>query len=396
MKKFNFKHTVTACFIGYMVQAIVCNFAPLLFVGWEKEFNISMPQLTTIVTLTFFTQIVIDLLSAKFADKIGYKKCLFGAHLFSGIGFLLLAVLPYILPNPFVGIVISVALYSVGSGLLEVLVSPVVESCPSDNKAGAMSLLHSFYCWGTVGVIALSTIFFAVFGRENWRILTIVWAVFAILNGIFFFLVPIIEPTEENTEKKSGSLFKNKIFIIAIVLMICSGAAELAMSQWASTFAETALGVSKTIGDLAGPMAFAVLMGAGRIIFSKLSKSINTEKYLVASAVLCIISYLLACLSPNAIISLVGCALCGLSVSAMWPGTISMSTRTMPNISTAMFAFLAVAGDIGCTSGPTLIGWLTDAVGGDLKKGLLFAIIFPVIMILAMLLMRKESKKLNK
>lgn len=396
MKKFNFKHTVTACFIGYMVQAIVCNFAPLLFVSWEKEFNISMPQLTTIVTLTFFTQIVIDLLSAKFADKIGYKKCLFGAHLFSGIGFLLLAILPYILPNPFIGIVISVALYSVGSGLLEVLVSPVVESCPSDNKAGAMSLLHSFYCWGTVGVIALSTIFFAAFGRENWCILTIVWAVFAILNGIFFCLVPIIEPKEENAEKKSSSLFKNKIFIIAIVLMICSGAAELAMSQWASTFAETALGVSKTIGDLAGPMAFAVLMGAGRIIFSKLSKSINTEKYLIASASLCIISYLLACLSPNAIISLVGCALCGLSVSAMWPGTISMSTRTMPNISTAMFAFLAVAGDIGCTSGPTLIGWLTDAVGGDLKKGLLFAIIFPVIMILAMLLMRKESKKLSK
>ncbi|MDE5984228.1 MAG: MFS transporter [Eubacterium sp.] len=384
-----------ACFIGYMVQAVVCNFAPLLFVSWENEFNISMPQLTTIVTLTFFTQIVIDLLSAKFADKIGYKKCLFGAHLFSGIGFLLLAVLPYILPNPFVGIVISVVFYSVGSGLLEVLVSPVVESCPSDNKAGAMSLLHSFYCWGTVGVIALSTIFFTVFGRENWRILTIVWAVFAILNGIFFCLVPIIEPKDESTEKKSGTLFKNKIFIIAIVLMICSGAAELAMSQWASTFAETALGVSKTIGDLAGPMAFAVLMGAGRIIFSKLSKSINTEKYLIASAVLCIISYLLACLSPNAIISLIGCALCGLSVSAMWPGTISLSTKAMPNISTAMFAFLAVAGDIGCTSGPTLIGWLTDAAGGDLKKGLIFATIFPVIMIAAMLLMRKESKKKN-
>lgn len=378
------------------MQAIVCNFAPLLFVSWEKEFNISLPQLTTIVTLTFFTQIVIDLLSAKFADKIGYKKCLFGAHLFSGIGFLLLAILPYALPNPFVGIVISVVLYSVGSGLLEVLVSPVVESCPSDNKAGAMSLLHSFYCWGTVGVIALSTIFFAVFGRENWRILTVVWAVFAILNGIFFCLVPIIEPKDEQAEKKSNSLFKNKIFMIAIVLMICSGAAELAMSQWASTFAETALGVSKTVGDLAGPMAFAVLMGSGRILFSRLSKTIDNGKYLIASAVLCILSYLLACLSPNAIISLIGCALCGLSVSAMWPGTISMSTRAMPNISTAMFAFLAVAGDIGCTSGPTLIGWLTDAVGGDLKKGLLFAIIFPVIMILAMLLMRKESKKLSK
>lgn len=396
MKRFNFKHTVTACFIGYMVQAIVCNFAPLLFVSWEKEFNISMPQLTTVVTLTFFTQIIIDLLSAKFADKIGYKKCLFGAHLFSGIGFLLLAILPYTMPDPFVGIVISVVLYSVGSGLLEVLVSPVVESCPSDNKAGAMSLLHSFYCWGTVGVIALSTIFFAVFGRENWRILTVVWAIFAMLNGIFFCLVPIIEPKDELADKNAGSLFKNKIFIIAIVLMICSGAAELAMSQWASTFAETALGVSKTVGDLAGPMAFAVLMGSGRIIFSKLSKNMNTEKYLIASAVLCIISYLLSCLSPNAIISLIGCALCGLSVSAMWPGTISLSTKAMPNISTAMFAFLAVAGDIGCTSGPTLIGWLTDAAGGNLKKGLLFAVIFPVIMIASMLLMRKESKKSSK
>lgn len=393
MKKINYKHTITACFIGYMVQAIVCNFAPLLFVSWEKEFNISLPQLTTVVTLTFFTQIVVDLLSAKFADKIGYKKCLFIAHLASSIGFLLLAILPYAMNNAFAGIVIAVTLYSIGSGLLEVLVSPVVESCPTDNKTGAMSLLHSFYCWGTVGVIAISTLFFVAFGRENWRILTIVWAVFALLNGIFFCTVPIIEPKDEPAKEKSPSLFKNKIFIIAIILMICSGAAELAMSQWASTFAETALNVSKTIGDLAGPMAFAVLMGTGRIIFSKLSKKINTEKYLIASSVLCIFSYLIACLSSNAILSLIGCALCGLSVSAMWPGTISLSTKAMPNISTAMFAFLAVAGDIGCTSGPTLIGWLTDLLGGNLKSGLLFSIVFPVIMIIAMIILKKQNRK---
>ncbi|MGN1202256.1 MAG: MFS transporter [Eubacterium sp.] len=392
MKKFNYKHTLTACFIGYMVQAIVCNFAPLLFVGWENEFNISLPQLTTIVTLTFFTQIVVDLLSAKFADKIGYKKCLFIAHLSSSIGFLLLAILPYVLSNAFAGIVISVTLYSVGSGLLEVLVSPVVESCPTENKAGAMSLLHSFYCWGTVGVIAASTAFFALFGRGNWRILAIVWAVFALLNGLFFCLVPIIEPKDEKEKEKSPSLFKSKIFIIAILLMICSGAAELAMSQWASTFAETALNVSKTVGDLAGPMAFAVLMGTGRVVFSHLSKKIKIEHYFFASAVLCIISYLLACLPSNAIISLIGCALCGFSVSAMWPGTISLSTKAMPNISTAMFAFLAVAGDIGCTAGPSLIGWITDSLGGDLKKGLLFAAAFPIIIIIALTVLHKNKK----
>lgn len=391
MRKFNFKHTVTACFIGYMVQAIVCNFAPLLFVSWAKEFNFSLAQLTTVVTLTFFTQIIVDLLAAKFADKIGYKKCLFAAHFFSGIGFFALAILPYAMADTFAGIVTSVILYSIGSGLLEVLVSPVVESCPSDNKTGAMSLLHSFYCWGTVGVISLSTSFFAVFGRENWRYLTIVWAVFALLNGIFFCLVPINDPKEEAKDKKSQSLFKNKIFIIAIVLMLCSGAAELSMSQWASAFAETALNVTKTVGDLAGPMAFAILMGTGRILFSHLSKKITTEKYLLASSVMCIISYLLACLSSNSAVSLIGCAVCGLSVSAMWPGTISLSTKAMPNISTAMFAFLAVAGDMGCTSGPTLIGIITNELDGNLKKGLLFSIMFPTIMIIAILSLKRKK-----
>lgn len=393
MKKINYKHTMSACFIGYMVQAIVCNYAPLLFVSWEQEFNISLTQLTSVVTLTFFTQIVVDLLSAKFADKIGYKKCLFLAHFTSSIGFLLLAILPYAMQNKFAAIIISVATYSIGSGLLEVLVSPVVETCPTDNKAGAMSLLHSFYCWGTVGVIAVSTVFFSVFGRENWRILAVIWAVFALLNGIFFCFVPIVEPEDEKPVKKSPPLFKNKIFVIAIILMICSGAAELAMSQWVSTFAETALNVSKTIGDLAGPMAFAVLMGTGRILFSSLSKKIKTEKYLIASSVLCIFSYLLACLSPHPVLSLIGCALCGLSVSAMWPGTISISTKALPNISTAMFAFLAVAGDLGCTSGPTLIGWVTDALGGNLKNGLLFSIVFPVMMIIAIISLKKVNTK---
>lgn len=392
MKNLNFKHTVSACFIAYMVQAIVCNFAPLLFVSWEQEFNISIVQLTSIVTITFFTQIVVDLLSAKFADKIGYKKCLILSHLCSCSGFILLGILPYIMKNTYAGIMISVILYSIGSGLLEVLISPVVEACPTDNKAGAMSLLHSFYCWGTVAVIALSTLFFVTFGRESWRYLSFIWAVFALLNGIYFCFVPIPEPEEEKKEN-SKSLFKSKFFYIAVLLMICSGAAELSMSQWASTFAETGLGVSKTIGDLAGSMAFAVLMGTGRIIFSKLSEKVKIQSYLTASAVLCIISYLMAGLSDNAIVSLIGCALCGLSVSAMWPGTISLSTKQITGASTAMFAFLALAGDMGCTTGPTITGFITNHLGGDIKKGLIFSIVFPIIIIILLLFTSKKKAK---
>lgn len=396
MKKLNYKHTIIGCFIAYMVQAVVCNFAPLLFVGWSNEFNISMPQLTTIVTVTFFTQIVVDLISAKYAEKIGYKKCLVLAHLLSGAGFFLLGVLPYVMEKSFLAILIPVIIYSAGSGLLEVLVSPVVESCPTENKAGAMSLLHSFYCWGTVGVIGLSTLYFAVFSRENWRYLAFVWAVFALLNGVFLVFVPITKlKGDQNKEERvhTKELFKNKIFIVAVILMICAGASELAMSQWASAFAETGLNVSKTVGDLAGPMAFAVLMGTGRIIFSAISKKVKIEDYLIVSAVGCIASYMLACLIQSPVISLAGCALCGLAVSAMWPATISFTTKVIPNATMAMFAFLAVAGDIGCTSGPTIIGWITDAFGGDLKKGLIFSIIFPVIIIFSLLFLRRKNNK---
>lgn len=394
MKKLNSKHTLVACFIAYMVQAIVCNFAPLLFVGWNREFNISIVQLTTIVTVTFFTQIVVDLASAKFAEQIGYKVCLVVSHICSCLGFILLGTLPYIMKNVYLGLMISIVLYSIGSGLLEVLISPVVESCPTDNKAGAMSLLHSFYCWGTVFVIGVSTAFFAIAGREHWKYLSFFWALFAFLNGLFFCFVPIAEPKHKEKKQRDSSIFKTKFFYIAVVIMICSGSAELAMSQWASSFAETGLGVSKTVGDLAGPLAFAVLMGLGRVVFSKLSSKVSVEKYLVFSSVLCIASYLLACLSPVPAISLVGCALCGFAVSAMWPGTISLTTRKTGSTSTLMFALLAVSGDIGCTTGPTVIGWITNAFDQDLKKGLIFSIAFPIIIIIMLALTSTKKKSI--
>lgn len=390
MKKLSYKHTISACFIAYMVQAVVCNFAPLLFVGWENEFNISIPQLTSVITVTFLTQIIVDLLSAKTADKVGYKLSLIISHLCSGVGFIMLGTLPYVMKSTYLAIMLSVVLYSVGSGILEVLISPVVESCPTDNKAGAMSLLHSFYCWGTVVVIGISTLFFMLFGRDSWRYLAFVWAVFSLLNGLYFCFVPVIEPKEQEN-KKSTSPFKVRFFYVAIILMICAGASELAMSQWASSFAEAGLGVSKAVGDLAGPMAFAVLMGFGRVLFSKISSRVKIESYIIFSAIVCIISYLMASLSHNAVISLMGCALCGFSISAMWPGTISLTTQKIPSITTAMFAFLALAGDIGCTAGPTLIGYITTALDGNLKTGLIFSLIFPIIIIISIISIKNKK-----
>lgn len=295
--------------------------------------------------------------------------------------------------KPLAGIIISVVLYATGSGLLEVLISPVVESCPTDNKTGAMSLLHSFYCWGTVFVIAVSSIYFAAFGRDSWRWLALVWALLSLANMIFFCLVPIKEPSEENSHNRIIDLFKNKNFVISIIIMFCAGASELSMSQWASTFAEKGLGVSKTIGDLTGAMAFGILMGIGRVIFSKLSSKISIQKYITASAVLCIISYFMAGISPNPILSLIGCAVCGLAVSAMWPGTISLSAQQASGGSTAMFALLALAGDAGCTAGPSIIGVISNAQGGDVKKGLVFGFIFPLIIILMLLVNKKILKK---
>lgn len=391
--KLNYKHTMSACFIGYIIQAIACNFAPLLFVSWSKELNISIAQTTTIITLTFFVQMAVDFLSSKFVDKIGYKSGVILAHTFAAAGFISLSVLPFIMNSAYLGIIISVILYATGSGLLEVLISPIVEFCPTDNKAAAMSLLHSFYCWGSVFVVAVSSAFFVFCGRDNWRYLALLWALISILNGLFISLVPIPEPHEDAKKTKLSDLLKNKLFVISVIIMICSGASEIAMSQWASTFAETGLNVSKTVGDLMGPMAFAVLMGIGRIIFSKLSSRIKIEKYLILSAAMCIISYILASFSPNAVLSLVGCALCGLSVSAMWPATISLTSQNIASGTTAMFALLALSGDMGCTAGPTAIGWITNLFAGDLKKGLAFAIIFPVIIIISICVLEKIQKK---
>ena len=380
-----YQSTVYACFVGYIVQAIVNNFVPLLFLTFHNSFGIPLIKITFLVTLNFGVQLVVDLASVGFVDRIGYRLSLMIAHGCAALGLVLLAFLPELLPDPYTGILISVVLYAIGGGLLEVLVSPVVESCPTPNKEAAMSLLHSFYCWGHVGVVLLSTAFFAVFGIARWRILACIWAVLPLLNLFAFSRVPMTSLIKEGeTGMSLMQLCKNRLFWILMLLMICAGASEQAVSQWASTFAEQGLGVSKTLGDLMGPMLFAILMGTSRAVYGKLGDKLPLEKCILGCSLLCLGSYLVISLCPIPAISLIACGICGFSVGIFWPGTFSMAAAALPTGGTAMFALLALGGDLGCSGGPTYVGAISSSLGGDLKKGILLAVIFPLLILLGL------------
>ncbi len=386
--KNDFRHTVRACYAGYITQAAVNNFAPLLFLTFQREYGIPLTQIGMLITINFFTQLMTDLLSAKFADRIGYRKCAVGAHIFAAVGLLGLGIFPEIFPTPFMGLTAAVILYAVGGGLIEVLVSPIVEACPGDAKSGAMSLLHSFYCWGQVLTVLVSTLFFRIFGIDDRILLALIWAVIPALNAVYFCFVPINPITEEGVGLSAGQLFRDRRFLLLMLLMVCAGASELAVSQWASAFAESALHVSKTVGDIAGPCAFAVLMGTARAVYGKNSEKIPLRKMMAGSAALCIVTYLMISLSPSPAVSLAGCALCGMSVGILWPGTFSLASKTIPEGGTAMFAYLALAGDLGCLAGPEVVSLLS---GNGLKTGILAAVIFPVIMLTGVLAAVKKT-----
>lgn len=387
-----YQKTIYACFLGYIVQAIVNNFVPLLFLTFESAYNIPLSKITLLITFNFGIQLLVDLLSVGFVDKIGYRVCAVAAHIFSALGLLGLSVLPEILPDAYIGLLISVTIYALGGGLLEVLVSPIVESCPSKNKEKTMSLLHSFYCWGHVGVVLFSTLFFRIFGIDNWKILICIWIIIPLANAFLFSRVPLAPLVKDGeTGASMPALFKNRIFWLLMLMMLCAGASEQAVSQWASTFAERGLGVGKTIGDLAGPMTFAILMGSARAFYGKFGDRINLDKFMIGSGVLCIASYLCISLSPSPFLSLVGCGICGLSVGIMWPGSFSKASAAIRNGGTAMFALLALAGDLGCSSGPSLVGYISSIASDNLKKGILAAIIFPFLLIVGILLLKKPK-----
>lgn len=385
-----YEHTIYASYLGYITQAIVNNFAPLLFLTFSKQYDLTLDKITFITTLNFLIQLITDFLAAKYVDRIGYRPCVVAAHIFSCSGLIAMAFLPNLLSNNYIGLLIAVTLYAVGGGLIEVLISPIVEACPTKKKDAVMSLLHSFYCWGHVAVVLISTLFFHFIGISNWKILACLWALVPLANAFYFLLVPLFPIVSEHEQIPVRYMIKQKSFWLLIIIMICAGASEQGMSQWASAFAESGLNVSKTVGDLAGPLAFATFMGTARALYGKYSEQIPLQKMMITSALLCICCYFVAALSTSPLIGLLGCSICGFSVGIFWPGTFSTAAITLPNTGTAMYALMALAGDIGCSAGPSVVGFIADANDNNLKLGLVFAVIFPIVILLGISYLSKE------
>ncbi len=384
-----YKHTLYACYLGYITQAVVNNLAPLLFLIFQDEFSISLSRITLLVTVNFLVQLLVDFLSAAIADRVGYRTLAVAAHLLCTVGLCSMAILPIIFPSPFAALLLSVCICAVGGGLIEVLISPIVEACPTDDKSSAMSLLHSFYCWGCVFVALFSTLFLALFGKSSWHILALIWALLPLCNSVFFSRVPIAALTEKGEGLNIKSLFSLSSFRVLFVLMFAAGACEQAMSQWASAFCESALGISKTVGDVFGVCLFSLCMGTARLLNAKIGNRYNISSLLTLSAVLCAFSYLLTALAPQSALSLVGCALTGFSVGVLWPGVFSLASQALPKGGTAMFALLALAGDLGCSAGPTLVGFVSAQFNDSLKIGLITAVIFPAVLFVFTRLQRK-------
>ncbi len=386
-----YRKTLLACYLGFITQAIAANFAPLLFLTFHNDYGISLGRIALIPTAFFITQIIVDALCARFADRLGYRRAIVLSQIASAAGLAGLAFLPDLMGDPFWGAIVCVVIYAIGSGLIEVLASPIVEACPFENKESIMSLLHSFYCWGSVGVVLLSTLFFALFGIGSWRILACLWALVPLCNIANFMTCPILPLVEEGRGMSIGQLCRTPLFWAAVVLMVCSGASELSMAQWASAYAESALGMSKTVGDLAGPCLFAVTMGISRVIYGKLGEKTPLAGFMLTSGAMCLGCYVLASVTANPVWGLVGCIACGFSVGIMWPGTLSLASARIPLGGTALFALLAMAGDLGGALGPSVVGAVTQAAGDNLRAGLRVGCIFPVGLMVGLLVMKHLS-----
>lgn len=393
MRDISYKRTITACYISFVVQAVVTNFTPLLFVSFRRLFGVSLAEISFLVSFNFIVQLLMDLLLAHLLPPKYHRQAIVGAQLFCALGLVSLALLPFAFDTPFTGLFLSVFFYAVGGGVIEVLASPMVEACPTENKEASMSLLHSFYCWGSMAAVLLSTLFFAAFGVENWRALTCLWALIPLANAFLFLRAPIASLEDGEAGMDAKALLTNGLFWLFFLVMVCGGASEHAMSQWASSFAETGLGVRKSVGDLAGPCAFALLMGVVRVWYAKRSESVPLAKAISVSALLCVLSFLLAALGSNPLFGLLGCALCGLSVALFWPGSLSLSAKALRGGGTRMFALLALGGDVGCSIGPALVGLVSASRGDDLHAGLLAAALFPALLLCALLLARRKLRE---
>lgn len=385
-----YRATVRACYVGYVIQATVNNLAPLFFIIFQKQYGISTLLLGNLILLNFGVQLVTDWISVRLINRFGYRRIIVAAHASATLGLLALGVLPWLVPSAYMGLIPAVILYAFGGGLLEVAVSPVVDALPGEEKESAMSLLHSFYSWGQMAVVLFSTLILSAIGEQYWYWIPIAWAFLPLVNMFAFTRVPLADMVTGEQSCSPKELFRGT-FLLFMLFMLAAGAAELTVSQWASLFAETGLGISKTAGDLLGPCLFALTMGIGRTLYGIYGAKWDIRRSLLATAVLCVFSYLLIALAPWPWLSLLGCALCGFSVSLMWPGTVSFAAGRFPRGGALLFGTLALCGDAGCSIGPWIAGSVSAAFGGNLKIGILVCTVFPLLLVVGLMAFLKRE-----
>jgi len=395
--KLSYRSTISAGFVGYATQALTINFPPLLYVTFGTQFGLSLTAISSLIAVCFLVQLIVDLLAASFSSKMNVRAFITAAHILTAIGISGLGFLPFIMP-PYAGLMIATVISSIGSGLVEVLITPIVEACPTPpkKKSSYMSLLHSFYCWGQAVVILVSTIYFSTVGIENWRILAALWAIIPISGAILFTIVPLYPLPKDERDQNGRTYLGNKLFWVIAVMMLVSGAAEMTMAQWAAAFAEAGLGVSRELGNLLGPFVFAILMGTARVFYARFSTRISLKKFILFSSVLCIISYVVAAFSPIPVVSLLACGICGLSVGVLWPGNISNAAGMIRGGGVSMLALLALFGDFGCMAGPSIAGSVADAFGGNISISFAVSTVFPVILLISVIYLIHYSRKAKK
>ncbi|MCQ2069739.1 MAG: MFS transporter [archaeon] len=388
----DYRHTFNACYITYVIQAALVTLAPLLFVTFSEEFSLGLDEITLLTTLNFGIQLVFDIISTKVIDRVGFRSAMIVSHILVSTGLVTMAFAPYVLDSPYMGLVLGTLVYGAGGGISEVVVNPIVVSCPVEDRSKALTILHSFFCWGQAIVVVLCTLFFVLFGTAQWSVMLCLWAVLPIANTAYVSLVPMADgKVSGNDGNRINGLLKLKVFWLFVVLMLCGGAAEHAMGQWASAFAEETLGISKTAGDLVGLGLFAVFMAVARTIYGKSGEGTDLYRYMLLSTLMCIVCLAVAAFSPYPWLALAGCALCGFATGIYWPGTLGMSSTAIPMGGTAMFALLSLAGDVGCSTGPTVVGFAADLGGGSLAFGLATAIVFPLIMVACLVVSHREG-----
>lgn len=391
--KINYTPTKISAYVGYFVQAIVNNFLPILFVAFQDIYGIGYEKLGRLIVFNFITQMVTDILSPKIISLLGYRKTAVMCQLIAALGLTLAAVLPNVLPNAYIGIVLAVIVYAFASGLMEVIISPMIEMLPTSNKSGNMSLLHSFYCWGQAITTVGTTLLLSAFGYRGWTYIPLIWAIVPFINAFSFIRVPIVEPQPERKSDSFRVLFSDRRFRVFMLIMLCAGASEIAMAEWASVFAQNALGVSQIAGDLAGPCAFSLFMGLGRLLYAAFSEKISYRSTVIVLGLCCAVCYYIAAFASIPIFALAACALCGFTVSILWPGTISAGAVAFPRGDAVMFSVFAMCGDIGCCIGPWLLGVVAEHF--TLNIGFAVSSFFPLLMVALAIFFIKEQRSVS-